>query len=56
MNAAIWLPRLYVTEEYLCFYSNMFGAETKFRLSYSNIDRCTKANSAFIIPDAIIIR
>eukprot|EP00611_Tribonema_gayanum_P004240 TRINITY_DN1340_c0_g1_i2.p1 TRINITY_DN1340_c0_g1~~TRINITY_DN1340_c0_g1_i2.p1 ORF type:complete len:791 (+),score=157.54 TRINITY_DN1340_c0_g1_i2:160-2532(+) len=53
--AAMCLCRLYVTEEYLCFYSNMFGFETKFRLSYANIDRCTKANSAFFIPDALII-
>jgi len=47
--------RMYVTDRYICFYSNLFGLEKKIRIPYSHITAVTKENTAFVIPNAIAI-
>lgn len=47
--------RMYVTDKFLCFYSNLFGLEKKIRIPYSHITLITKENTAFVIPNAIAI-
>lgn len=47
--------RMYVTDRFLCFYSNLFGLEKKIRIPYSHITVITKENTAFVIPNAIAI-
>ena len=48
--------RMYITNKYLCFYSNLFGLEKKIRIPYSHITAITKENTALVIPNAIAIR
>ena len=47
--------RLYVTDRFVCFYSNLFGLEKKIRIPFSHIAVVTKENTAVIIPNAIAI-
>ena len=47
--------RMYVTNRFLCFYSNLFGVEKKIRIPYSHITLITKENTALVIPNAIAI-
>jgi GRAM domain len=47
--------RMYITDRFLCFYSNLFGLEKKIRIPYSHITVITKENTAFVIPNAIAI-
>ena len=47
--------RMYVTNKFLCFYSNLFGVEKKIRIPYSHITLITKENTALVIPNAIAI-
>ena len=47
--------RMYVTNRFLCFYSNLFGVEKKIRIPYSHITMITKENTALVIPNAIAI-
>lgn len=47
--------RMYITNRYLCFYSNLFGLEKKIRIPYSHITAITKENTAIVIPNAIAI-
>ena len=47
--------RMYVTDRFLCFYSNLFGLEKKIRIPYSHVTVITKENTAFVIPNAIAI-
>jgi len=47
--------RLYVTDRFVCFYSNLFGLEKKIRIPFSHITVVTKENTALVIPNAIAI-
>eukprot|EP01041_Mallomonas_annulata_P012528 gene12528-26393_t len=47
--------RVYITDQYLCFYSNLFGLEKKIRIPYSHIELMSKENTALVIPNAISI-
>jgi len=47
--------RMYVTNRFLCFYSNLFGLEKKIRIPYSHITVITKENTVLVIPNAIAI-
>ena len=46
---------MYITNKFICFYSNLFGLEKKIRIPYSHIKNITKENTAKIIPNAIAI-
>jgi hypothetical protein len=47
--------RLYVTERFICFYSNLFGFEKKIKIPYSHVTCVTKENTAVFIPNAIAV-
>jgi len=47
--------RLYVTERFICFYSNLFGFEKKIKIPYSYITCITKEYTAVFIPNAIAV-
>lgn len=47
--------RMYITNRFICFYSNLFGLEKKIRIPYSHIKSITKENTAMVIPNAIAI-
>ncbi len=47
--------RLYVTDRFVCFYSNLFGLEKKIRIPFSHVTVVTKENTAMVIPNAISI-
>jgi len=47
--------RMYITNRFICFYSNLFGLEKKIRIPYSHIRSITKENTAMVIPNAIAI-
>jgi len=47
--------RMYITERFLCFYSNLFGLEKKIRIPFSHVTVITKENTALVIPNAIAI-
>ena len=47
--------RLYVTERFICFYSNLFGFEKKIKIPYSHITCITKEYTAVFIPNAIAV-
>lgn len=47
--------RMYITNKFICFYSNLFGLEKKIRIPYSHIKAITKENTAMVIPNAIAI-
>jgi len=47
--------RMYITNKFICFYSNLFGLEKKIRIPYSHIKKISKENTAMVIPNAIAI-
>ena len=47
--------RLYVTERFVCFYSNLFGFEKKIKIPYMAITYISKEYTAVFIPNAIAI-
>ncbi|CAH1114376.1 unnamed protein product [Psylliodes chrysocephalus] len=47
--------RLYVTQNYLCFYANIFGWETNLTLRWKDVASITKEKTALVIPNAILI-
>lgn len=47
--------RLYVSQNYLCFYSNIFGWETCLTMKLKNVTAVTKEKTALVIPNAILI-
>lgn len=47
--------RLYVSQNYLCFYSNIFGWETCLTLKLKDVTAVTKEKTALVIPNAILI-
>eukprot|EP00357_Protocruzia_adherens_P017642 CAMPEP_0115014802 /NCGR_PEP_ID=MMETSP0216-20121206/26323_1 /TAXON_ID=223996 /ORGANISM="Protocruzia adherens, Strain Boccale" /LENGTH=438 /DNA_ID=CAMNT_0002384667 /DNA_START=1 /DNA_END=1317 /DNA_ORIENTATION=- len=48
--------RLFCTEHYLCFYSNIMGFKTKIILALKDITFIQKKKSAWVIPNAIEIK
>ncbi|KAJ3665836.1 hypothetical protein Zmor_001305 [Zophobas morio] len=47
--------RLYVTQNYLCFYANIFGWETTVTLKWKEVSAITKEKTARVIPNAVLI-
>uniref|UniRef100_A0A7S2STC3 VASt domain-containing protein n=1 Tax=Rhizochromulina marina TaxID=1034831 RepID=A0A7S2STC3_9STRA len=47
--------RMYVTDKFICFYSNLFGFEKKIKIPYSHIACVTKEYTAVFIPNAIAV-
>lgn len=47
--------RLYVTQNYLCFYANIFGWETTVTLKWKDVSAVTKEKTARVIPNAVLI-
>lgn len=47
--------RLYVTQNYLCFYANIFGWETNLTLRWKEVSAITKEKTALVIPNAVLI-
>mmetsp|Transcript_5812 Transcript_5812/g.9002 ORF Transcript_5812/g.9002 Transcript_5812/m.9002 type:complete len:860 (-) Transcript_5812:132-2711(-) len=45
--------RLYLSRNFLCFYSNVFGYETKVVIPMADILHVEKKNTALVIPNAI---
>ena len=47
--------RLYVTQNWLCFYSNIFTIENKLVIPFAQVTAVTKERTALVIPNAITI-
>lgn len=47
--------RLYVSQNYLCFYANIFGWETCVSLRWKDVTSITKDKTALVIPNAISV-
>ncbi|VEN45147.1 unnamed protein product [Callosobruchus maculatus] len=47
--------RLYITQNYLCFYANIFGWETVLTSKWKEVTAITKEKTALVIPNAILI-
>ncbi|CAG9771072.1 unnamed protein product [Ceutorhynchus assimilis] len=47
--------RLYITQNYLCFYANIFGWETNLTLKWKEVAAITKEKTALVIPNAVLI-
>ena len=47
--------RLYVSQNWLCFYSNIFTIENKLIIPFSHVAALTKERTALVIPNAITI-
>lgn len=47
--------RLYVSQNYLCFYANIFGWETNVTVRWKDVSAITKEKTALVIPNAILI-
>lgn len=47
--------RLYVSQNWLCFYSNIFTIENKLIVPFSHVTALTKERTALVIPNAITI-
>ncbi|XP_033228649.1 protein Aster-B-like [Belonocnema kinseyi] len=47
--------RLYVTQNYVCFYANIFMWETLVSLRWKDVSSITKEKTALVIPNAISI-
>ena len=45
--------RMYVTQEHLCFHSNIFGFETSVVIRLADVDSITPEKTAHIIPNAL---
>lgn len=48
--------RLYVSQNYLCFYANIFGWETNVTIRWKDVSAITKEKTALVIPNAILIK
>ncbi|XP_068685405.1 protein Aster-B-like [Montipora foliosa] len=47
--------RLYVSQNWLCFYANIFGWETFVTIPCAEISSITKEKTALVIPNAILV-
>lgn len=47
--------RIYVSQEWFCFYSNIFGWETQVTIDCTKIQSITREKTAYVVPNAILI-
>lgn len=47
--------RLYVSQNYLCFYANIFRWETQVTIRWKDVTSLTKEKTALVIPNAILV-
>ncbi|KAL1131695.1 hypothetical protein AAG570_011308, partial [Ranatra chinensis] len=47
--------RLYISQNYLCFYANIFRWETQVVLRWKDVTALTKEKTALVIPNAILV-
>lgn len=47
--------RLYVSQNHLCFYANIFGWETNVTVRWRDVTAITKEKTALVIPNAILV-
>lgn len=47
--------RLYVSQNYLCFYANIFRWETCLSIKWKDVTAITKEKTARVIPNAIVV-
>ncbi|CAG5002643.1 unnamed protein product [Parnassius apollo] len=47
--------RLYASQNYMCFYANIFGWETSMTLRWKDVTAITKEKTALVIPNAILV-
>lgn len=47
--------RLYVSQNYLCFYANIFRWETCLCIKWKDVESITKEKTARVIPNAILV-
>nr|CAD7604613.1 unnamed protein product [Timema genevievae] len=47
--------RLYVSQNYLCFYANIFRWETLVSLKWKDVTAITKEKTALVIPNAVLV-
>lgn len=47
--------RLYVSQNYLCFYANIFRWETCLSVKWKDVTAVTKEKTARVIPNAIVV-
>ncbi|XP_025830543.1 GRAM domain-containing protein 1B isoform X2 [Agrilus planipennis] len=47
--------RLYASQNFLCFYANIFGWETCVTLKWRDVSAITKEKTALVIPNAILV-
>ncbi|KXJ25970.1 GRAM domain-containing protein 2A isoform X2 [Exaiptasia diaphana] len=47
--------RLYISQGWFCFYSNIFGWETQVTIDCSKIQSITREKTAYVVPNAILI-
>lgn len=47
--------RLYASQNFLCFYANIFGWESSVTIKWKDVSAITKEKTALIIPNAILI-
>ncbi|ORX98240.1 hypothetical protein K493DRAFT_313735 [Basidiobolus meristosporus CBS 931.73] len=47
--------RMYITEDYVCFYANIFGFVTNIVVEFKEVVAIERRNMAFFVPNAILI-
>ncbi|XP_073242049.1 uncharacterized protein [Porites lutea] len=47
--------RIYVSQGWVCFYSNIFGWETQVTIDCKKIQSITREKTAYVVPNAILI-
>ncbi|CAB4030576.1 Hypothetical predicted protein, partial [Paramuricea clavata] len=48
--------RLFLTQNWMCFYSNIFGFETVVKLELRKVKSVARAKTAYMFPNAILVR
>ena len=51
-----WHGRLYLTNAHICFYSNLFGKETKLKLALTTLTNVKRRSTVWALPWAIEMR
>ncbi|ORY04348.1 hypothetical protein K493DRAFT_56427 [Basidiobolus meristosporus CBS 931.73] len=47
--------RMYITEDFICFYANIFGFVTNIVIKFKEVVSIERRNMAFFVPNAILI-
>lgn len=47
--------RIYITQGWFCFYSNIFGWETQVTIDCTKIQSITREKTAYVVPNAILV-